>query len=447
MDTIEEYLPPNNIEAEQAVLGSLLIDPDAMLDVSEVLTAADFYRPAHRWTYEAMTALYGRQAPLDTLTIAEELTRLGKLDDAGGYPALFDLMNAVPTSINVDHYAALVAEKAARRRLILAAGQVAKAAYDETRPIADVQAAAESAVMGAAHATENGGIQSARRAMSDYIDDFMADVASPQTPRVVASGLIDLDRLMGGMEAPHQYILAGRTSMGKSALMLGMVLNAVARQGKRVALFSLEMSYEQIFNRLVSMMTGIPTPRLKASRRHELAPAEIARVMEASGRLADCALYIDASGGLRPGDVRSRAARIHAAHGLDMIIVDHMHIMKANNPTGKQVQDLGSISLDLADVYKSFNVVGLTLAQLNRGVDARAIKQPVLSDLRESGQIEENAYAVMFIHRDGYYDLTADQNTAQIVVAKHRDGPTGSVDVVWKADRAMYVNAAHPVNL
>ncbi len=447
MDTIDPSLPPHNLEAEQAALGSLLIDPDAMLDVAEIVTAADFYRPAHRWTFAAMSAMHARQAPLDVLALADELTRAGKLEAVGGLPALLELTNAVPTSINADHYARIVAEKAQRRRLIAAASEIARAAYDETRPIDDVTAAAESAVMSAGDARASGSVQSARRVLSDYIENFLSDVANPQAPRVVATGLTDLDRLLGGLEAPHQYILAGRTSMGKSALALGILLHAVARQNKRAVLFSLEMSREQIMNRLISMMTGIPADRLKAARRHLLAPAEQARVMEASGRLSDCGLYIDDSAGLRPADIRARAARIHAAHGLDLIIVDHLHIMRANAPTGKPVQDLGAIALDLADVYKGFGVTGLTLAQLNRGVETRVVKQPILADLRESGQIEENAYAVMFVHRPAYYDMTAPENQAQIIVAKHRDGPTGAVDIYWRPDRAMYANAAQPVNL
>ena len=446
MDTIDPSLPPHNLEAEQAALGSLLIDPDAMLDVAEIVTAADFYRPAHRWTFAAMSAMHARQAPLDVLALAEELTRAGKLEAVGGLPALLELTNAVPTSINADHYARIVAEKAQRRRLIAAAGQIARAAYDETIPIDDARAAAEAAVMAVGGDTSDGP-QSARRALSDYIEDFLADVANPQTPRVVATGLVDLDRFLGGLEAPHQYILAGRTSMGKSALALGIALHAVMRQNKRAMLFSLEMSREQILNRLIAMMTGIATERLKAARRHELGPAEQARVMEASGRLSDSGLYLDTTEGIRPADVRNRAARIHAAHGLDLIIVDHLHIMRANAPTGKPVQDLGSIALDLADVYKGFNVAGLTLAQLNRGIDARAIKQPVLSDLRESGQIEENAHTVLFINRPAYYDATADETAAQVIIAKNRDGQTGAVNIHWNPGRAMYVNAARPINL
>ena len=283
--------------------------------------------------------------------------------------------------------------------------------------------------------------------MSDYIENFLTDVANRQAPRVVATGLVDLDRLLGGLEAPHQYILAGRTSMGKSALALGIILHAVLRQNKRAMLFSLEMSREQILNRLIAMITGIAAERLKAARRHELSAAEQARVMEASGRLSDSGLYLDTTAGIRPADVRARAARIHAAHGLDLIVVDHLHIMRANTPTGKPVQDLGAIALDLADVYKGFNVAGLTLAQLNRGVDARAIKQPVLSDLRESGQIEENAYAVAFVHRPAYYDSTADEGEAQVILAKNRDGQTGAVTIHWNPARAMYANAARPINL
>ena len=437
-----EMLPPHSIDAEAAVLGSLLINPDAYFEVSEILTPEAFYRPGHRWLYEAIQSLSARQEPPDILAVAAELTNAGHFDEVGGLDYLSDLLNAVPTSINADIYARIVAEKATRRRLIQAASTVASAAYDEARPIADVTAAAENAVMTASAGIAGGGAVSARRYMTDYLDDFMADVEATAPPRVIATGLTDLDRALGGLEAPHQYILAGRTSMGKSAMALGVALHAALRQNKRVMVFSLEMSNEQIVNRLISMMTRIPAQALKAARRRYLTPQQQAAVMAAAGRLSDLGLYLDCTAGLRPSDIRGRASRIAAAHGLDLIIVDHMHIMAADAPTGKQVQDLGSIALALANLYKDLDVAGLTLAQLNRGVDARAIKRPMLSDLRESGQIEENAYAVLFVHREGYYDDTAPGGAAEVIISKNRDGQTGSVNAYWNAELSMFANAA-----
>ena len=435
-----EMLPPHDTDAEAAVLGSVLIDPDAMLDVADILTADAFYRPAHRWTYEAITALHARQEPLDLLTVRAELAKAGRLEEAGDLPALAELLNAVPTSVSAEYYARVVAEKATRRRLIQAAQAIAKAAYSDTTPIHDVRAAAEAAVLAAGSGDERG-VLAPRRHTSDYLDNFLQDVATPFSPRVVNTGLIDLDRALGGLEAPHQYIIAGRTSMGKAALALGIALHA-ALHGKRVMVFSPEMSAEQIDNRMVSMMTRIPAQKLRRGSRYHLTPQEQSAVVEATGRLSDVAPYLDCSGGLRPADVRTRATRIAAAQGLDLIVVDHMHIMKANAPTGRIVQDLSAIALDLADCYKELDVAGITLAQLNRKTDERAIKMPMLSDLRDSGGIEENAYAVLFVHREGYYDQTAPANAAQISIAKNRDGATGVVDVYWNPQLSCFVNAA-----
>ncbi len=437
-----EMLPPHDPNAEAAVLGSLLIDPDAYYEVSDILTPEAFYHPCNRWLYEAIQSLSARQEPPDIVVIQDELIRAGRLDEAGGMSYMLQLLTAVPTSINAEYYARIVADKATRRRLIHAAEKVAKAAYDETQPVSDVLAASETAIMGAGADTDRGAVVSARRYMTDYLDNFLADVNSTAAPRVVTTGLTDLDRLLGGLEAPHQYMLAGRTSMGKSSLALGIALHAAMRQHKRVMIFSLEMSKEQITNRLVSMLTRIPAQALKAARRRYLTEQQQAAVMDAAGRIADLPLYYDCSEGLRPSDVRARASRIAAAHGLDLIIVDHMHIMTADNPTGNNVKDLGSIALALANLYKHLDVAGLTLAQLNRGVDARAIKRPMLSDLRESGQIEENAYAVLFVHREGYYDDTAPGGAAEVIVAKNRDGATGSAAVYWNAALSMFGNAA-----
>jgi replicative DNA helicase len=401
-----------------------------------------FYVLRHRWLYEAITTLGGKQTPADLLAIRDELRRMGKLEAFGDMSYIYDLLNAPPTSVNASVYAGIVAEAAMRRRLLAASSKIAKAALDPEMPVEHVVTLAEAEVL-ATGSSRVGTVKPARRFMAEYIDAFMKDVLTTESPRVIKTGLTDLDRILGGLERGHQYMMAGATSMGKSSLALGMALDAARRQGKRVMVFSLEMSEEQLENRFISLMTNISTDSLKAQNRHRLTQDEQERVIRASAELSDCRLFLDCSAAIRPSDVRSRAARVYAEHGLDMVIIDHMHIMTPNNPTGKQVQDLGAIAMDLANIYKHLDVAGLTLAQLNRNVGTRQNKTPILADLRESGQIEENAYVVMFVHRPAYYDPETEQpNVAKVLVAKNRDGATGQVDVYWNPQIAAFKDLA-----
>lgn len=440
---IIETQPPHNDEAEQAVLGAILIDADALYDVAELLTPESFYRPAHSYLYEAIERVHGRGEPLDVLPLEHELRSMGKLEDFGGMDYLLTLMNAVITSVNATAYANIVRDAATRRRLIYAAGKIAKEAFKPETAVGDALALAEAEILSIGGDASAGTVKTPRRFMSDYIDSFMADLNATGAPRVISTGLADLDSIIGGLERQHQYIIAGATSMGKSSFALNVILDAVMRQGKRVMMFSLEMSEEQLVNRLVSAMTRIPLEKLKAQNRRNLTSAEQAAVMKASGELSDSGLYLDCTPGIKPADVRSRAARVYAEHGLDMIVVDHMHIMKPNVATKSMVEDLGSIALDLAETYKTLNVTGLTLAQLNREVGKRQTKIPLLSDLRESGKIEENAYCVIFLHRPAYYDPeTEDAHVAKAIVAKQRDGKTGSADLYWNPELSSFGNLA-----
>lgn len=427
---------PFDNAAEQAVLGSLLIDPDAYHAVAGVLTADMFYRPQHREIYKAISGLCGRMEPADIITVpaamgntSEEVTRY-----------LMDLIDAPESSVYATSYAGIVAEKAARRRLIDAAREIAKAAYDESTPTDSVYAQAEVTLLDAYSGGATNPVHAPQGYVSTYVDEFMRRAEGQPVATGVKTGFVDLDRLLIELEAPHQYILAGRPGMGKSSLALGIIQDAVFRQHKRVLLFSLEMSERQIMRRLVAMMTGIPVRALREEWR--LSPHEQARVLNAGGEISESRLYIDASPGIRPADIRQRATRAYIEHGIDLIVIDHMHIMQPDKQTANRVMDLGSISQSLADTYKTLNVAGLTLAQLSRGVEARASKVPILSDLRESGQIEENAYGVMFLYREGYYDDSAPQGPAKVILAKHRDGETGQVDLFWRGATAEYANAA-----
>ncbi len=436
-DFIEERLPPHSIEAETAVLGSILIDPDMLFDLSDVLAPAMFYRAANGWIYEAMTALQARREPVDLLTVSDELRKAGRLETIGDIEYLVTLANAVPTSLNAEYYAGIVAEKAARRQLLATAGSIAKAAYDEAAPVDEALSLAERGII-AARAGGKSTVMTARQMAAAGVDDLLNEDRRP--PRTISTGLIDLDALLGGLNPSHQYVIAGRTSMGKSSMAIAIALDALMNQRKRVMMFSLEMSDQQVRARLVSVMTGITTAKLLRS--DTLSPTEKQQALEAYGQFDSFQFYFDGTPGLKPADVRARATRQHMETGLDMVIVDHLHIMQPDAQVRgrSRAREIGDAVVSLADTYKTLDVAGLTLAQLNRGVEARAVKRPTLSDLRDSGEIEENAYAVLMLHRDAYYDPTKDAHLANVSVAKNRDGATGGVDLYWHGELATFKN-------
>ena len=430
-----ELSQPYSNEAEQAVLGSLLIDADAYYDVADIITSEMFYRPQHRTMYEAIARLVSRDDPVDILTVPAEM--------GNGSPEVVDyiltLINAVPSSIHAEAYARIVADKAARRRLIDAAGKIATAAYQADDSTVNVFAEAEAQLAAAMNGAAGNPVRSPQAYVSDYVDRFMENSDGPRVIQGVATGYLDLDNVIGQLDAPYQYVLAGRPGMGKSSLALGIVKNAILRQGKRVLLFSLEMSTNEVTQRLIAMMTGLTSRQLR--REWELTNAQRAAVLDAGGRLSEAGLFIDPSGELTPGELRRRAMRVQMEHGLDMIVVDHMHLMKPDRSLGNNVLEVSETATSLAATYKQLNVAGLTLAQLSRTVESRAIKLPSLSDLRGSGGIEETAYSVMFLYREDYYDDTAPHGPAKLAIAKNRGGPTGIIDLFWKANLSMYVNA------
>jgi replicative DNA helicase len=432
---LTEIPQPYDHAAEQAVLGSLLITPDMYYDVAGILTADMFFRPQHRAIYEAIDGLLSKSQPADIITIPAAMG--DTTGDTVNY--LMELVNVPESSYSALAYAGIVADKAARRRLIDAAGAIAKSAFDPAFDTSAVYAEAEVILLDAYSGGAINPVHAPQGYVSTFIDEFMQRAEGKPVSTGVKTGLIDLDQLLIELETPHQYIIAGRPGMGKSSLALGIILDAILQQRKRVLLFSLEMSERQIMRRLVSMMTSIPVSALR--REWELTPHQQSQVLHAGGELSEARLYIDASPGLKPADIRQRATRAYIEHGLDLVVVDHMHLMQPDKQTANRVLDLGSISQSLADTYKTLDVAGLTLAQLSRGVESRASKIPMMSDLRESGQIEENAYGIMFLYREGYYDDSAPQGPAKLILAKHRDGETGQVDLYWRGELSMYANA------
>lgn len=428
---------PANPEAEEAVLGSILIDPDAIIKVAPTLRAEDFYLEKHRWIYQAALDLYERRQPPDFITICDELERRGQLQEVGGPAYITELINAVPTAFHVEHYASIVERTSVLRRLISAAGQIAQLAYEDKGEIDEIVDRAEEIVFGVSEHRLQRFLVPIRQVMKEVITriDYLASHQGELLG--VPTGFRLLDKLLGGFQKSDLIILAARPSVGKTSLALNIAANAAKRYGQRVAFFSLEMSAEQLVQRLLAAETGIDQQRLRLGQIRE---EEWPLLMEAAGALSNTMMFIDDTPALSALELRTKARRIHAEHGLDFIVVDYLQLMRGDARAENRVQEISYISRALKWLARELNVPVLALSQLSRAVESRPDKRPMLSDLRESGSIEQDADVVLFIYREDMYDEDTDrQNIADVIVAKHRNGPTGVVSLYFKKELTQFL--------
>jgi replicative DNA helicase len=427
MDTVVERLPPHNIEAEQSVLGSLLIDRDAVIRIASYVKPDDFYISANGRVYQAILDLYNRREPTDFVTLSDELERKGQLDDIGGIGYLSSLLNAVPTAVHVEYYGRIVERTATLRRLIDAGTRIVGIGYREDGALEDALDAAERALFEVSQKRTTRDFVS----IAEVLDRFFDQIEYLQQHRGdvvgVPTGFADLDQLTGGMQRSDLIILAARPSMGKSALALGLAYGAAVQHGKTVGIFTLEMSAEQLVQRLLSTETGVDSHRLRLG---QIDDSEWERISRALGRLSEANIFIDDSANVALMDVRSKARRLQAEHGVDMIIIDYLQLMSSNRRSDNRVQEISEISRGLKGLARELNVPVIALSQLSRAVETRSDHRPMLSDLRESGSIEQDADIVMFIYRDDKYDENSEKKgIAELIVAKHRNGPVGSVNL------------------
>jgi replicative DNA helicase len=431
---------PFDREAEEAVLGSILINPEVYFDVAHFLSPEDFFLHRNRWIWEAFASLQEQRLPIDILTVSEELDRKSKLDDVGGPAYLTTLINNVPSSLHAEAYGQLVEETATRRRLLQAANQVARLAFQVGTPIQDVVNDAEKAIFGVSERRLAHQLQPIRQTLSEYYDriDFLARHRDETLG--VPTGFIDLDRLLGGLQPSDLLIIAGRPGQGKSGFCLSVAKNASQIHKKHVALFSLEMSSEQLVQRLVSQETGIDSQRLRLAN---LDDDEWPLFTQAVSALSDTQIYLDDTPALTPLQLHTKCRRLHMEVGLDLIIVDYLQLMTGDTRIENRVQEVSYISRNLKALARELKVPVLAAAQLSRAVESRKPPRPILSDLRESGSLEQDADVVMFIYRpDQYEEDTLKQNIAEIIVSKHRNGPVGSVELVFRKMLAKFENAA-----
>jgi replicative DNA helicase len=434
-----ERLPPQNIEAEAAVLGSILIDPQALAVVAELLRPDDFYRDGHRILFQAALDLYAQGRPADLVTLTDEIERRGLLEQMGGADYITMLVNVVPTSANVEHYAHIVERTSVLRKLIHAAGQIAALAYTADDAAAALDKA-EQLIFAISQNIQRADFEHIRDILDAYYDkldhlhNHRGDIVG------IPTGFSDLDKMTGGMQRSDLIILAARPSVGKTAFALSMAHNAAVRFKASLALFSLEMSKEQLAQRLLSMDAAVDQQRLRTGYISDV-DDEWTRISLSIGRLSESNIYIDDTAGVSLLEMRSKARRLMAEHGFDMLIVDYLQLMQGTGSRGdgNRQQEISEISRGLKGLARELNVPVLALSQLSRAVESRQSKVPQLSDLRESGSLEQDADIVMFIYRDEIYNPETDRpNIADIIVAKHRNGPVGTISLYFQPSQTRF---------
>lgn len=439
---------PSNIEAEQAVLGALLIDPDAIVKVVPILHAEDFYLEKHAWIFEAIFALHERREPIDFLTVVAELERRSKINDVGGAAYITALINAVPTAIHIEHYARLVERLSTQRRLISAAGNIAEIAYDSAEEIDAMIDHAEETIFAVAQRRMSRDLISMRIAVDQFMDHLDYVQRHQGELLGVPTGFIDLDKLLGGFQPSDLVIVAGRPGSGKTSFALS-IMQYAAEKKKRIALFSLEMSAEQLVQRLVASMGEIDSQNLRLGK---ISDDDYSKLARATGELSELSIFIDDSAAITPIEIRAKARRLQSEFGIDMIIIDYMQLMTIRGRIENRVQEISQISRQLKELARELHVPVVALSQLSRAVEARQDHRPQLADLRESGSIEQDADVVIFIFREKTYYPTLEkwqqahphkpypENIAEIIVAKHRHGPIRDIQLFFAEDQATFRN-------
>ena len=436
-----EKLLPHDLEAEEAVVGSLLIDGDSFVRISSLIKPEDFYRERNQLCYAACRSLFERNEAIDQVTLARELSRTNQLESAGGMAYLSHLVSVTPTSAHSEHYAQLVARTSTMRTLIDAASRISVIGYDDTDDVDATLRQAEDILFGVRTGQPHRGFMPLRQIYDQYLEERAASadpLLASDTPML--TGFSDLDELLGGMQRSDMIVLGARPAMGKSALAINVAINA-AQDGATVGVFSLEMSREQLALRILSADAQIDSHRLRLGLVTE---ADEQRITDSIGRLSELPMYIDDTPFQGMVEMRSKARRLSLEHGLDLLIVDYLQLIEGRGKGGdNRVQEVSEISRSLKGMARDLNICVLTCSQLSRGVTNRTSHRPMLSDLRDSGSIEQDADVVIFIHREDMYYTEEEweqhspgrpypKNIAEIIVAKHRNGPTDDINLYFR---------------
>ena len=443
---IEERVPPQNIEAEQAVLGAMLIDKEAIAKATELLSADDFYREAHRVIFSAMLELYNKNEAVDMVTVTEILKRDNKLEDIGGIAYITSLANVVLTAANVKYHAEIVAEKSVLRQLVRVSTEIAAMGYEANDDVGTLLDTAESRILEISNRKKKNDFTAINDILMDSVQSIESLLQNKGGLTGLPAGFADLDKLTSGLHPSDFIILAARPSMGKTALALNIVQNVALRAHKviggeprSVAFFSLEMSKEQLVNRMLCAEAGIDSQRLRVGEMHD---EDWTHLWDACDTMSRAKIYIDDTAGITAMEMRSRARRLKAEHGLDLIVVDYLQLMQGSgkrNNSGDRQQEVSEISRSLKALARELDVPVLALSQLSRSVESRQVKRPMLSDLRESGSLEQDADIVAFLYREDYYNPDTENKHTELIIAKHRNGPVDTVNLFFQKQFTKFV--------
>jgi len=432
-------IPPQNTDAEASLLGAILIDSDAIVRVADAINVDDFYDERHQRIFEAVKKLYEKHSPIDVLTLSNQLKNDSFLDIIGGASYLTELTNYVPTAAHVEQYAEIVSQKSLRRRLIKASQDIVGLGYDESKSIQDLIEEAETQLFRVSQQHVKQDIASLEDILADSFERLDELHKDKGKIRGVPTGLKDLDNILAGLQRSDLIILAARPSMGKTALALNLAHNIASKSELPVVIFSIEMSKEQIVDRLLSMESGVDAWNIRTGN---LSDSDFEKIGQAMGTLSEAPIYIDDTPGITVSDMRTKARREQHQRQLGAIIVDYLQLMSGGSRFGSdfnRVQEISEISRGLKAIARELNVPVIALSQLSRSVESRSPQIPQLADLRESGSIEQDADVVAFIYREDYYNPDTDRkNITDILIKKHRNGPTGNIELYFDRERQRF---------
>ncbi len=439
----KEQLPPQDIEAEQSVLGSLLIDKDAIIKIADIITAKDFYRKAHEMIFTSMVELYTKSEPIDLLTVGSKLKEKKQFKDIGGMSYLTTLMNFVPTASNVIHYAKIVNQKRVLRDLISASNEISSLAWEEHKNIDEVLDEAEKKIFSVSQTSLIQEFQHIKPHLTEAFERFDRLHKGDDTWRGIPTGFLDLDKRLAGLQKADLIILAARPSLGKTSLALDIARHAAVNEKMAVGVFSLEMSKQQLVERLIASEASVDLWRLRTGQlSDEGKDNDFDKIGAALDRLSSSPIYIDDAASPNVLQIRTMARRLQAEKGLDLLIIDYMQLMQGTGRFENRTQEVSEISRALKNLARELNIPVMALSQLSRAPEARTDQIPKLSDLRDSGSIEQDADVVMFIYREDKVkpNETERKNIAEIHIAKHRNGPTGKIELYFNENFVSFKN-------
>ena len=434
-------VPPHDIEAEQAILGSMLTDRDAVISAIEVLKPEDFYREDNKIIYEAILNLYNRSEPIDVITVRAELETMGKIDNVGGLEYLVELPDKVPTTANSMKYIKIVEEKSSLRKLIKTANEIIELGYDPTEDVDDIMEGAEKKIFNIMQDKDQKGYSPLKDVLVESFTKLEELYNRKQHITGVPSGFIDLDYRTAGFHGSELILIAARPAMGKTAFALNIASNAALRANVPVAVFSLEMSKEQLVNRILSSESMVDSNKIRTGKLDE---EDWSKLAETIGPLSEGEMYIDDTPGINIMEIRAKCRKLKIEKNIGLVVIDYLQLIQGTGRrNGSREQEISEISRSLKILAKEIDVPVIALSQLSRAAEQRPDHRPMLSDLRESGAIEQDADIVMFLYRDDYYNQDSEKKgIAEVILAKHRGGSTGTVDLRWIGNYTKFVNLA-----